>query len=677
MGAVAYSLTYAAAGLFMVRFLLPRHSPMSRIWLGLSLGLVLEMCLPALIAFPFGFTLKAHFFALIPLACLTLLCALLRDRSRLRPWDAAEKRLLFQTLLVMVPLTVLGGYLQYTHTCRVAEDGSWHVGQSTYGDLSMHMAFITGMKDAPFPPEYSLFPGTRLSYPFLTDSLSTTMMLMGFRLQEAITVPGTWMMALLYAGVVILGRDLTRGRKTVVLAAFLFFLNGGLGFLYDLDQAAGYNGEGSLKILDRLRFIMEGYYKTPTNQPDPNNLRWSNLIADLLIPQRTLLGGYCVFVPCLYLLFHATGRAWRRETGGVRALVLLGVMGGVLPLIHTHSFLALALCSFGLMVFDLIHEKEKRAVLLRYALYALIVVVLSLPQLFSFTFRQVFSAREARSSSFLVFQFNWVNNPGGQGMRDFYLWFYVKNIGLPALLILFACFERDRHMRRLLAGMLPMILVMELVRFQPNEYDNNKVLYLAYLLGCYVTSDYLRLLWHHLKGVRARPVMAAMGLVILFLSAVLTLCREVVSDYEAYSPNAVAAAEYAREETDRDSIFLTGRQHLNPVASIAGRRIVCGADLYLYWHGLDTTERALDIADFYEDPEGCRDVLDKYSVDYVMVSGHERSQYAVNENGIRALCREVYRNPEYVIYQVVEEDGAVFPLQSGASAEHPDDVDGG
>lgn len=49
-------------------------------------------------------------------------------------------------LMVVLPLTLLSAYLQYTHCLRVGNDGGWWVGQSTYGDLPMHMSFITSLK---------------------------------------------------------------------------------------------------------------------------------------------------------------------------------------------------------------------------------------------------------------------------------------------------------------------------------------------------------------------------------------------------------------------------------------------------------------------------------------------------------------------------------------------------
>lgn len=655
---VLYLLLYLCCGILCVQWLLPRHPVLNRGWLGACLGLFMMMWLPALTAFGLGFTMVAHWTALAPLALITAGCFFLRDRSPARGWDAEETHQLVQLLLVAVPLTILSGYLQYTHNYRVSADGSWYVGQSTYGDLSMHAAFITGLKNSPFPPEYTFYPGQRLSYPFLMDSLSTSFYLMDWSLQAAIDVPGTLMMGLCFMGVMLLAREMTLGKKTIVLATLLFFLNGGLGFLYDFDQAGGYEADGTLTVWARIRNILEGYYKTPTNQPDPNNLRWSNVIADLMVPQRTLLGGWCMVIPCFYLLYMIfdPGKRERGWNESVRPLVLLGVMGGGLPLIQTHAFLALGLCSLGMMIYDIIHDRERVMLLERYLIYAGIAVILALPQLICFTFGQAFMEEGATEGhAFITFQFNWVNNPGGKGMRDLYLWFYIKNIGLPVIGLILALFEKDGRTRRIFAGAFAIILAAELIRFQPNEYDNNKLFYLAWLLCCMIVADYAAKIWRRLKGLRARPVIAVGAAVVLFLSAGLTLWRECVSNYWAFGTNAVEAGKWVRDSTEEDAVFLTGTQHLNPIDSIAGRAIVCGPDLWLYWHGFDTTERKMDIAAFLSDPENGQDILEKYGADYIFVSSYERSNYAVNDAALDALFERVFQNGEATIWKVSEE----------------------
>lgn len=653
MVATLYLVVYLVCGCACIRLLLPRLPVLNRLWLGLSFGLLMLMWLPALCAFLLDFTWAAHGAALGLLALVTGGVYLMRDKRPARGWDEQEDTLLRQMVLVVVPLTVLSGYLQYTHMVRVDASGAWNVGQSTYGDLPMHMSFVTSLKNASFPADYALYPGQQLNYPFLVDSMSTTFYLMGWSLQMSLVIPGTLMMALCYMGVMILARDMTMGRKTVVLATLLFFLNGGLGFLYDFDQAGGVQIDGTPTVWTRIMAILTGYYKTPTNQPNPNNLRWSNVIADLMIPQRTLLGGWCMVIPCFYLLYKLFDPDKREARSNIRGQILLGVWGGALPLIHTHSFTALALCSLGMLIYDMIHDKQRGQQFLGYVRYGATAAVLSLPQLILFTFAQAFQGGEEKVS-FLAFQFNWVNNPMGSGMRDLYLWFYVKNVGIPFIMLLLALCERDRHTRRIFSGALAIILTAEFIRFQPNEYDNNKLFYLAWLMCCMIVADWCRKVWHRLRGLRSRNVLAVLTAVVMFLSAGLTLWREVVSDYQAFSPGAVEAGEFVRDNTEEGSLFMCGTQHLNPVASIAGRKIVCGPDLWLYYHGINTTERKQDIQAFFENPEENVQILQKYDVDYIYVSSYERSSYAVKQETLDAMFDVVFENYEATIYKVPE-----------------------
>ena len=659
MIATLYLAAYIFCGLCIVRFLLPRQSVLTRAWLGASLGLLMMMWLPALMAFAVRFSVTGHLLALIPLAGLTVGTYFLRDKRPVRGWDADESRLGIQMAIVVLPLTVLSAWLQYTHNVRIMEDGSWWVGQSTYGDLAMHMSFVTSLKNAAFPPDYSLFPGMQLSYPFLMDSLSTTFYLFGWSLQAALAVPGTLMMALCYMGVMCLAREMTAGKKTIILAALLFFLNDGLGFLYDFDLAGGTERDGTLTLWTRIENILDGYYMTPTNQPTPNNLRWSNVIADLMLPQRTLLGGWCMVIPCFYLLYAAFTPG-KREDNRWRMVILLGVWGGALPLIHTHSFVALALCSLGMLIYDMICDEERLKQLGWYAIYGGIAFVLCMPQLFGFTFNQVFQEEmQEAANTFIQPWFNWVNSTDGTfaGMIDGYGWFYVKNIGLPFLMLVFALFERNPRWRRIFAGALPIILAGEFIRFQPNIYDNNKLLYLAWLLCAMIVADWCRTLWERLKSFRARPFIAALAAVTLFLSAGLTLWRETVSNYQLFSSNAVAVGEYVRDNTEEDATFLTGVHHINPVASIAGRKIICGPDLWLYYHGLDTNTRKADIQRFYLDPQGNQDVIETYGVDYVMVSSYERAYYAIDTVELDAMYERVFENPEAVVWKVEKDAG--------------------
>ena len=654
MLSLLYLLVYLFAGCVIIRALLPAQRPQVRVWLGLSLGLLLMMWLPALLAFAVRFSLLGHMLALIPLAGITVAVWVTRDKTPARALDDKDRQLLILMACVAVPLTLLGGYLQYTHCLREV-NGTLHVGQSTYGDLPLHLGIITSLRDAAFPPEYSILPGERLSYPFLMDSLSTSFMIFGLPLRWAVIIPGTLMMGLVFSGYMILADRMASGRRAVVIAALFVFINGGLGFLYSLDTLGVSNG-GSVNSLqsgtwlDRLDTILYGWYQTPANHAEQSyyNLRWSNIIADMLVPQRTFLGGWCMLLPCIYLLYDAAARA--QERFPLRQTALLGVWSGGLVLLHTHSYLALGLMSTGFMAYDLFHARgQRKACFLRYLLYGGLSVALALPQLLRWTFSQT-----AGSDHFLSFHFNWVNNSYSQGMRDFYLWFYVKNVGLPFLFLLLSLLEKNPKRRFLAAGAFTVFLAAELIQFQPNEYDNNKLFYVWYMLGAMLAADYMAALFRKLQGFRSRYALAGLTLVFCFASAGLTVAREWVSDYQLFSAQDVDCAAYVEENTPKHAVFMSYTQHINPVSALAGRTTVCGPDLWLYYHGFSTDARHSDIAAFYADPVGRKDILEKYGVSYVYLSSYERANLNVDTAALDANYPCVYESAygDIRIYQV-------------------------
>lgn len=52
----------------------------------------------------------------------------------------------------------------------------------------------------------------------------------------------------------------------------------------------------------------------------------------------------------------------------------------------------------------------------------------------------------------------------------------------------------------------------------------------------------------------------------------------------------------------------------------------------------------------YETPSAA--LLEEWGVDYVVFSGFERSEFAADESWYQSNCTEVFRQGEYVIYQV-------------------------
>ncbi len=710
----AYYLYFQLLGISLAFLVLRREALLSGLLTGSAAGSLLAVWLAALLSFFFDFTLLSHMLALL-LTLPALLFALLRLSRRhdltarlTQPVKCLKAHGSFAVFFFSVML--LWVFLLYTHTLLPTEGESLSTGQCTYGDMNMHLGFITSLaRQHTFPPDYSIMPGVRLSYPFLSDSISSALLLFGASLRAAYILPMLFAMAQILTAVYLFAAAAAespcRARSVALLVLILFFFNGGLGFSYFLD----WSREQAYRFSD----IFTGFYTTPTNLIN-QNIRWVNIIADMLLPQRATLFGYAVLFPFLWLLYRAVFRN-RREL-----FLPAGLFAAALPMIHTHSFLTACVISAvwmllwllskaapvsadkfssrrriftcpggwvlalfvvimcliqhwsasgaippeGLMAAGIgpfaaalilgilllvrhIRREGLRELLQGWGIYAACLLLLALPQLLFWTFGQV-----ARGG-FLRGHFNW----GNQG--DFYPWFYLKNIGITLLPIIGAACTCSRKRAPLFLPALFLWWLGELVVFTPNTYDNNKILYPAYLLLCIGAADYVFRIYDNLRSPVTEPglrrslgVLSALFLFSAVFSAVLTLGREAVSRYRLYSTSQVSLAGYAEENTPPDAVYLTGTRHNNEITSLSGRNIVCGADSFLYFHGLDTTQRKADLKLMYEAPLEYMDLFQKYNVSYVVISAFEREDYQPDEAAFRTYFTEIFSCGDTVLYRV-------------------------
>lgn len=532
-----YFLGYQIIGLLLSFFIWKRENYIVRILLGSVFGSLLLQWMPALFSFGMGFNRNSHIAALI---CTVILaggiCFFVWKKMEM-PKETAEKktwRALFREhgyMFPILPVFIFFLILLSTHTIPYAEDGSIHTGQATNGDMNMHLAFISSIaKQGVFPPEYSLLPGVKLSYPFLCDTISSSVYLFGSSLRLAYNLPVIFAILQVMAGVMLLAKEVLKSSGKAMIAWIFFFFNGGLGIYYFL--------RGVSKDATVFTRIFTEFYQTPTNFVD-GNIRWTNIIVDMLLPQRATLFGWAVLIPALYVLYRAISLKKRSY------FIVTAIMAGCLPMIHTHSFLAMGLvcamwliysmrtelnagwktkeshielwvlfCFFLLMCsLDVVRRVVKvpenvylgiglagilavgiiciifvvrgyrnqnsRHMVMNWGILLGIVLLLAVPQLITWTFKQ------AQGEQFVGGFFNWAN------LNDTYLGFYAKNIGIVWILSIVALiFTRSRNYF-IVSPSFFIWFVAELIVFQPNVYDNNKILYIGYLFLCLLTADYL------------------------------------------------------------------------------------------------------------------------------------------------------------------------------------------
>lgn len=774
--AVGYYALFLGSGMYIGRKLLckERYSIVMQYLVGSVAGVLALQWFPLLFAFAFDFSMTAHVLALLLQIVLCVLvgwrCHCSESSLQQHPYRKVNewKRLFRENpvWILMAVTFVFFCYCLYTHTIVGNADGSMHTGQSTYGDMNMHFSFITSIANQQtFPPEYSLLPGHKLSYPFLCDSVSSSLYLMGASLRLAYVLPMLGVILQVFVGFYCLIKYWLGRSATALIAWILFFWNGGLGFVY-FDNA------------EKIHKIFTEFYMTPTNYLD-KNLRWVQVMVDMLIPQRATLFGWSILFPLLAFLFRAI--AERKK----KLFVMAGVAAGALPMIHTHSFLALGMICAVWLLLDLtensLFESERIALgrkasasrgsgrrngkatssgrrnskatssgrrngkvtssgrrsanvsastgnrigsssadatatvsdsWIRYALYIglaffsvmqminrsnefadkhglaimiigvvvfvlflgyklvrylqnrlwkrlaftwgiflILVLIFALPQLFMWTFSQ------ASGDNFVRSHFNWSNN------GDQYIVFYLKNLGLPFVLLLLSSFVVSVRNLKIGAPYLLIWFVAELAAFQPNDYDNNKLLFVGAVFICGLAADALVQLYERYGAVYWRSAIGKTGVVLLgacllFVSAIsgfLTMGREWVSDYELYTASAVKACRYIEDETTPWDVILTSTAHNSPVPALTGRSIVCGSSSFLYYHGLNYQQNEQDVETMYTSPAGAKELFRKYDVNYIYLSNQEYGTYNVDVNGLYEVADVVWQKDDVSVWKVKDE----------------------
>jgi len=638
MGGIILYLYFIVVGFLYANELFRKKDIFFRIWMGGVFGNVILMTGIVVPSLVFDFTILSHtILAVIAIAPYVWIALRKTDKMSFRDrliadnedTDVMMGNKVF--LYLILPLTLVMGVLFTNHILAPNDAGGYASGQSTYGDLQMHLSFITSIAEQKeFPPEYNLLAGTKLNYPFFVDSLSSSLYLFGTPLRWAVLIPSYVISMLLAMGFYILAFTLTKKRSAALLATVFFFLNGGFGFAYFF--------EGAKANPENFTEIFTAWYHTPTNFNE-HNIRWANTICDMIIPQRTTMAGWCTILPALWLLIEAI----KKNSG--KLFAVLGVFAGCMPMIHTHSFLALGLISAVLFFAYLTDAEDKKDYFYNWVIYGAIAIGIAMPQLMYWTFSQT-----AGNESFLQYGFNWVNE------TETYFWFYLKNWGIMMLFALPAILGASRDNKKLLCGAGLIMLLAEFILFQPNKYDNNKLIFIVYMIVIIVVSGWLVDIWEKLKGVRGRAYLATIIIIAGTLSGTLTIGREYVSGakWQTFSKDAIAMSEYIKENIPSDAVFLTGAHHTNPVCSLAGRTIYLGSSLYVYFHGMGdeyyTRKNAMEKA-YKGSYDEMRAFCKQNGIEYIYVGFAEKNEIKPN-TAMLSQFEKVYSIGTETVYRV-------------------------
>jgi uncharacterized membrane protein len=124
--------------------------------------------------------------------------------------------------------------------------------------------------------------------------------------------------------------------------------------------------------------------------------------------------------------------------------------------------------------------------------------------------------------------------------------------------------------------------------------------------------------------------------------------------YQLYSAAHVKSAEFIKENTEADAIFLCHNNHNNSISSLTGRNIYCGAGTFLYYHGVGYQERQALMKKMLTDAEAFEENRESAGIDYVFIGDYERGNYKdrLISAHLDANYKVIYDNDGIKIYDV-------------------------
>ncbi|PIR61993.1 MAG: hypothetical protein COY81_03755 [Candidatus Pacebacteria bacterium CG_4_10_14_0_8_um_filter_43_12] len=614
-------------GLFLILAILASFSTLSRVFPKFSLSdkiagaLVISVIastslvfgLVALIGYDWGIALS--------LMILAMLSVFFLPKFKFS-WQISKHSL--GRMIFVGSWSLLFLWLFQHHFFPITANG-WQTGVNSYGDLALHSTFIhyfAGQsKLSLVSPIYSQL---QIQYPFLIDFHSAILLKLGWSIQWTLVVSSLLIMIGCLLSFFNFAWSINKKVLTPYLASLLFFLNGGLGWIYffsDLKQS----GENIFSFLTHL----PADYAHLINR----QLVWANVITTHVLPQRGFLLGLAVLV----VVLRYWQALWQQNKIAKDQLVILSSLIGLLPFFHIHTFLILAPLHSWLSLWAIQARKINQKTVV-----TSLVIMLGLGGLLVW-----FLIPQPTGQNF----FHW--QPGWMATGN-WLFFWLKNMnfeifGLLLTPFLFWQFFPQKKFEQLL--ILPFIsifLLCNLFIFQPHDWDNMKFILLGWaglsmLTGAIISRWVTNRLRAVMVGIVATIAVLAGGLSVLYSGQI---------TWQMASNDDLKMAAIIVKKTKSDDRFLTSDIHNHPVPMIAGRGVVLGYKGWLWTHGIDYKGTEAEVKAIYAGTPTAVQLLKKYGVTYIFVGPTEREQFTVNEDFLNEHFKILLRNKLTTIYTV-------------------------
>ncbi len=484
-----------------------------------------------------------------------------------------------------------------------------------WGDISLHLGIIERLAVAdPFILEHPYLAGYPLTYPFLIDFFSAIYRKLGADMLTAFHIPAIFFSACSVFTLFAFFFKLINRKSIAILLVLFAVFGGGFGWFWlGEDIQIAYKEGGMENVADMLKLPPHEYTHLdnrtggkPQGYDAPHNIVWMVPALSFLTHQRSFpVGislGLIVLLGALY--YKGSKQFWR-----------YGVLAGLLPLAHGHTFMAFAILFAGIALGNLKEWRE-------YLRFAAVTCVISIPSVMYIAGATGIGSGE---ETFFRPWWGWMTCFHSQhwftcdktsfvGVDTSVMWFWIKNFGLVflawalSLAILMAAFLWKYFKSTALIKwnntyyfFVPSLLLFflpNLILFQPWEFDNNKIFFWWWILaigliGCILSNVPYRILKY--------LILLVFCLTILPAGAVDVTARLMNFDsnhYSYVSQQEVVAAEWMRENFEPNAKIIGGKGANNFIPMLTGRPLSLGFEGWLWTEGVSYNSRIENLQAF-------------------------------------------------------------------------------
>lgn len=547
-------------------------------------------------------------------------------------------------------LCTFGIYISalFTQMIQKRADGLYLGHEHVWSDWPLHIGMIWNFatKDpVNWFTNHPMYAHGKFTYSFLTNLISSLFVRTGFSLEQAIIIPSILYVILLIIGMYALIYLVSKSKRIAVVAICIFFLSAGPGFI-DFAQ----------DFVKSPTFASLLYPERHYSRIDQYSWYAGNVIVGMIIPQRAFLLGFTLSIWVLACYIYAIQK--KDDQKNQRTLLLLaGMLAGILPIAHMHSFIAVVIISG---IISLTHRNRWREL----AFFVLPAAVISTLLYLMFVNGGI------ENKQFMHLQVGFTAK--ASLLEWLIMWWRIWGLTLPLAIIGFFAIRRNKiQFREFYWGFFTIFILANLVLFQPIEWDNAKLFYWAYFgfsilaanLIVYIANGAFHISFsryqesgvHQPKSylqIRGK-IVAAILLFSLTATGLLELARlshVETNAYQGISNDDMKIAEEVRSSTDPNAIFLTSTSTNHWVMMWAARPMMMGFVGWVNNFGFLYQQRLDDMQNIYTAQPNTEELLKKYQISYVVIGPGEIADFHANEIYFSQNYPLAFQNMQYRVY---------------------------